>query len=133
VKHATNTKIRVQKASTDTGHSVTEKRVKRNSNTKLETPKDDLNDTLSLIAKSLLPLDVEDEDTVTGRLMAARRHETAADRRARELTVLPLADLSEAFNLSSESVSFIPLIFLVKSLSFLVTHFFYRSDPPKSK
>lgn len=38
------------------------------------------------------------EDTLAGRLLSARRSETDADRRARELTVRPLADLSEAFN-----------------------------------
>lgn len=49
----------------------------------------------------LPPLD----DTLAGRLLASRRLETDADRRARELTVRPLADLSEAFNLSTDSVS----------------------------
>ncbi|PVF92136.1 hypothetical protein CPB86DRAFT_791451 [Serendipita vermifera] len=46
----------------------------------------------------------KDDETMTGKLLAARRQESSADRKAIELTVRPLADLSEAFNLSAESI-----------------------------
>ena len=47
---------------------------------------------------------VERDTTLADRVLAAKQHETAADRRAREFTVMPLADLSEAFQLPRESV-----------------------------
>lgn len=91
-------KKRLEKANSNVASASTtveEKSVEHN-------PKD-VNDTLSLISKSLLLIN-DEENTVSGRLLVARRRETLADRKARELTVQPLADLSEAFNLSHESV-----------------------------
>jgi hypothetical protein len=50
----------------------------------------------------------KNDETMAGKLLAARRQESSADRKAIEFTVRPLADLSEAFNLSAESVSIAP-------------------------
>ncbi|CAG7849994.1 SubName: Full=Uncharacterized protein {ECO:0000313/EMBL:CCA72595.1} [Serendipita indica DSM 11827] len=57
----------------------------------------------ALISKRAIK--VERDITRADRILAATQHETAADRRARELTVMPLADLSEAFQLPYESTS----------------------------
>jgi len=60
----------------------------------------------STILDDVLPPLPPLNDTLAGRLLFARRSETDADRRAKDLTVRPLADLSEAFNVGG-SVRFI--------------------------
>ncbi|KIM27693.1 hypothetical protein M408DRAFT_329879 [Serendipita vermifera MAFF 305830] len=44
------------------------------------------------------------EDTVAGRLIAFRRHEAPSDRLARDLTVRPLVDLSEAYGIAQRPI-----------------------------